>query len=40
MYNFHWPRLYTLGAVPGDSSAVTIRFQKETQISRVEIEYQ
>ncbi len=40
MYNFHWPRLYTLDAVPGDSSAVTIRFQKETQISRVEIEFQ
>ncbi len=40
MYNFHWPRLYTLDAVPGDSSDVTIRFQKETQISRVEIEFQ
>jgi mannan endo-1,4-beta-mannosidase len=40
MYNFHWPRLYTLDAVPGDSSIMTIRFQKETQISRVEIEYQ
>ena len=40
MYNFHWPRLYTLDAVPGNSSTVTIRFQKETQISRVEIEYQ
>ena len=40
MYNFHWPRLYTLDAVPGNSSTVTIRFQKETQISRVVIEYQ
>jgi hypothetical protein len=40
MYNFHWPRLYTLAAVTGNNSTVTIRFQKETQISRVEIEYQ
>ncbi|MFO1514348.1 MAG: hypothetical protein U1F83_15805 [Verrucomicrobiota bacterium] len=40
MYNFKWPRLYTLGALPGDGSSVTIQFQKETQIARVEIEYQ
>jgi hypothetical protein len=40
MYNFHWPRLYTLDAAPGNSSTMTIRFQRETQISRVEIEYQ
>ncbi len=40
MYNFHWPRLYTLTALPGDGSSVSILFQKETQISRVEIEYQ
>jgi len=40
MYNFHWPRLYTLEAVTGSGSTLTIRFQKETQISRVEIEYQ
>jgi hypothetical protein len=26
--------------VPGGGSSLTIRFQKETQISRVEIEYQ
>jgi hypothetical protein len=34
------PRPFTLDAVPGDGSSLTIRFQKETQISRVEIEYQ
>jgi hypothetical protein len=40
MYNFHRPRLYTLEDVPGDGSALTIQFRKDTQISRVEIEYQ
>jgi mannan endo-1,4-beta-mannosidase len=40
MYNFHWPRLYTLDALTGGGSTLTIQFQKETQISRVEIEYQ
>ncbi len=40
MYNFKWPRLYTLVALPGDGASVTIQFQKETQIARVEIEYQ
>jgi len=40
MYNFKWPRLYTLAALPGDGSSVTLQFQKETQIARVEIEYQ
>ena len=40
MYNFRWPRLYTLEDVPGDGSALTIQFRKQTQISRVEIEYQ
>jgi hypothetical protein len=40
MYNFHWPRLYTLDAVTGDGSTLTLQFQKETQISRVELEYQ
>lgn len=40
MYNFRWPRLYTLTNAPGDGSAVTIQFQKNIQISRVEIEYQ
>jgi mannan endo-1,4-beta-mannosidase len=40
MYNFRWPRLYTLQGPTGDGSTLTIRFQKETQISRVEIEYQ
>ncbi len=39
MYNFRWPRLYTLEAVPGDTSALTIQFRKDTQLSRVEIEY-
>ncbi len=40
MYNFHWPRLYILEALPGDDSSLTIEFQNETQISRVEIEYE
>ncbi len=40
MYNFRWPRLYTLEALPGDDSSLTIEFQNETQLSRVEIEYQ
>jgi len=40
MYNFRWPRLYTLEGMPGDGSALTIQFRKDTQISRVEIEYQ
>jgi hypothetical protein len=40
MYNFKWPRLYTLAALPGDAAGVTIHFQKETQIARVEIEYE
>jgi hypothetical protein len=40
LYNFHWPRLYTLTAIPGDGNSVSILFQKETQIGRVEIEYE
>jgi mannan endo-1,4-beta-mannosidase len=40
MYNFKWPRLYSLSALPGDAASVTIHFQKETQIARVKIEYQ
>jgi hypothetical protein len=40
MYNFRWPRLYTLDALTGDGSALTIQFRKDTQLSRVEIEYQ
>ncbi len=39
MYDFRWPRLYTLGAAPGDASGLTIQFQNDAQISRVEIEY-
>ena len=40
MYNYRAPRLYTLDALPGDASGLTIAFEKETQISRVEIEYE
>jgi len=40
LYNYRWPRLYTLDAMPGDGMSVSILFQKETQISRVEIEYE
>ena len=39
MYNFRWPRLYTLPGLPRDGSALTIQFRKDTQLSRVEIEY-
>jgi hypothetical protein len=39
MYNFRWPRLYTLESVPGNGAALTIQFRKEAQISQVEIEY-
>jgi mannan endo-1,4-beta-mannosidase len=39
MYNFRWPRLYTLAAPPGDVSGLTMEFRTEAQISRVEIEY-
>jgi mannan endo-1,4-beta-mannosidase len=40
MYDFRWPRLYTLAAPPGTGPEVTILFQRETQIARVEIEYE
>lgn len=40
MYNYRWPRLYTLGPLPKDSDSFTITFTKEAQISRVEVEYQ
>jgi len=39
MYNFRKPRLYNLEGVPGETSALTIQFRKDTQISRVELEY-
>ena len=39
MYNFRWPRLYTLSTVPDDASGLTIEFKTEAQVSRVEIEY-
>jgi hypothetical protein len=39
MYDFRRPRLYTLGALAGDGSGLTIEFRNEAQISRVEIEY-
>ncbi len=40
LYNYRAPRLYTLNVVPGDASGLSIVFEKETQISRVEIEYE
>jgi hypothetical protein len=40
LYNYRAPRLYTLDALPGDTSGLSIGFEKETQISRVEIEYE
>lgn len=39
MYNFRWPRLYTLENLPSQSSGVVIQFRNEAQLSRVEIEY-
>ena len=39
MYNFRWPRLYTLDALPEGETNVTIQFVKDAQISRIEIEY-
>ena len=39
MYNFRWPRLYTLSTVPDDASGLTVEFKTEAQVSRVEIEY-
>lgn len=40
LYNYRTPRLYTLDSLPGDASGLSIAFEKETQISRVEIEYE
>lgn len=40
LYNYRAPRLYTLDLLPGDASGLCIAFEKETQISRVEIEYE
>ena len=40
MYNFRVPRLYTLSALPANTSGLSILFEKETQIGRVEIEYE
>ena len=39
MYNYRWPRLYTLSALPNYGDSFTIKFGKDAQISRVEIEY-
>jgi mannan endo-1,4-beta-mannosidase len=39
MYNYRWPRLYTLNALPNGGDSFTISFTKEVQISRIEIEY-
>ena len=40
LYNYRAPRLYTLDSLPGDASGLSIAFEKETQISRIEIEYE
>ena len=39
LYNYRAPRLYTLEGLPGDASGLSIAFEQETQIARVEIEY-
>jgi hypothetical protein len=40
LYNYRAPRRYTLDSLPGETSGLTIAFEQETQISRVEIEYE
>lgn len=40
LYNYRAPRLYTLDVLLGAMSGLSITFEKETQISRVEIEYE
>ncbi|HEY5912856.1 MAG TPA: hypothetical protein VJA21_19870 [Verrucomicrobiae bacterium] len=40
MYNFRLPRLYTIDALSGANSDLLIEFKNETQIGRVEIEYE
>jgi hypothetical protein len=39
MYNLRPPRLYQLTALPGGLSDIVIEFTKDSQISRIEIEY-
>ena len=40
LYNYRAPRRYTLDALPGDASGLSMVIEKETQIARVEIEYE
>lgn len=40
LYNYRAPRLYTLDALPDGTSEVCISFAHETQLSRLEIEYE
>lgn len=40
MYNFRVPRLFTLAELSVNTSGVSLVFEKETQIGRVEIEYE
>lgn len=40
LYNYRAPRLYTLDTIPNDASGLSIAFEKETQLSRVEIEFE
>lgn len=40
LYNYRAPRRYTLDTLPNDVSGLSIAFEKETQISRIEIEYE
>jgi len=39
MYNFRVPRRYTLTELPANTAGLSIVFEKETQIGRIEIEY-
>lgn len=40
LYNYRAPRLYTLDTIPNDASGLSIVFEKETQLSRVELEFE
>ena len=40
LYNYRAPRLYTLDTLPRETSGLSIVIEKETQIARVEIEYE
>lgn len=40
MYDFRWPRLYSVADFPAEANGVTLEFTSETQLGRIEIEYE